>query len=225
METKSRKYRNYPSLTLPQIQSIKSEQLQVVDINVFEGPSVVTDTSIGGNQSKSSVWLTSFRKVSIKDLTYEDILNQKESEFVELLLMEDFSDSVRNDTTYYLSRLRKGALHKNDINVWFEKLYMTHQDNCYFIIQLFRLMRCFPYDYFYPTSLTLAGVGVHHESDYVKSEALSLLDHWGNADVFNLLNYHEPPETPWLRQKYLAVKESLERYAAIQENRRISMGR
>ena len=220
MAKKNRKYRKYPTLTLPQIQLIGSEQLQVVDITQFEGSKTVADTSTGETRSKSSVWLTTFRKVNVTEFTYEELLNKKESEFVELLLVEDFSDSVRNETTNYLSRLRKGVIHKNDINAWLERLYVTHQDNLHFIIQLFRLMRCFPYNYFYPSSLTLAGLGVHHESDYVKSEALSLLDHWGNVDVFNLLSYHEPPETPWLKQKYIAVRESLERYAAIQENRR-----
>ena len=71
--------------------------------------------------------------------------------------------------------------------------------------------------------MTLAGLGVHHVSDYVKSEALSLLDHWGNADVFDMLNYQEPPETPWLRMKYFAIRQSLERYVTIQENRRDQM--
>lgn len=135
-------------------------------------------------------------------------------------MLEDFSDSVRNDCTRYLSKLRKGGKHKNDINAWVEKLYLTHQDNIAFIIQLFRLMRCFSFQYFYPSSLILANLGVHHVSDHVKSEALSLLDHWGNAEIFDLLKYHEPPETPWLRAKYLSIRESLERYAVIQKNRR-----
>lgn len=220
MAKNNRKYRKYPTLTLPQIKIIGSEQLTVVDIAQFDGSKTITDTSTSEIRSKTSVWLTSYRKVNDTEFTYEEFLKQKESDFIELLLVEDFSDSVRNETTNYLSRLRKGVIHKNDINAWLQRLYVTHQDNLHFIIQLFRLMRCFPYDYFYPSSLTLAGLGVHHESDYVKSEALSLLDHWGNVDVFNLLSYHEPPETPWLKQKYIAVRESLERYAAIQENRR-----
>ncbi len=220
MAKNNRKYRKYPTLTLPQIKIIGSEQLTVVDIAQFDGSKTIADTSTSEIRSKTSVWLTSYRKVNDTEFTYEEFLKQKESDFIELLLVEDFSDSVRNETTNYLSRLRKGVIHKNDINAWLQRLYVTHQDNMHFIIQLFRLMRCFPYDYFYPSSLTLAGLGVHHESDYVKSEALSLLDHWGNVDVFNLLSYHEPPETPWLKQKYIAVRESLERYAAIQENRR-----
>jgi len=220
MAKNNRKYRKYPTLTLPQIKIIGSEQLTVVDIAQFDGSKTIADTSTSEIRSKTSVWLTSYRKVNDTEFTYEEFLKQKESDFIELLLVEDFSDSVRNETTNYLSRLRKGVIHKNDINAWLQRLYVTHQDNLHFIIQLFRLMRCFPYDYFYPSSLTLAGLGVHHESDYVKSEALSLLDHWGNVDVFNLLSYHEPPETPWLKQKYIAVRESLERYAAIQENRR-----
>lgn len=212
---KNNKYRRYRTLTKYQLQLVEPEPLQIVDISAFEGAKDALDTSVGGERSKSSVWLTSFKKVSIKELTYEDNLEKKEDEFVELLMQEDFLDSMRNKTTYYVGRLRKGVIYKNEVNSWIEKLYLRHQDNALFIIQLFRLIRCFPYGYFYPSSLTLAGLGVHHVSDYVKSEALSLLDHWGNADVFDMLNYHEPPETPWLRMKYLAIRQSLERYAVV----------
>lgn len=220
MATKNNKYRRYRTLTRYQLQLVEPKQLQIVDISAFEGSKGALDTSVGGERSKSSVWLTSFKKSSIKELAYEDYLEQKEEEFVELLMQEDFSDSIRNRTTYYVGRLRKGIIYKNEVNSWLEKLYLRHQDNVLFIMQLFRLIRCFSYEYFYPSSLTLAGLGVHHSSDYVKSEALSLLDHWGNAVVFELMNYQEPPETPWLRIKYYAIRQSLERYATIQENRR-----
>lgn len=220
---KKNKYRRYRTLTRYQLQLVEPEPLQIVDISAFEEAKEALDTSVGGERSKSSVWLTSFKKASVKELTYEDNLEQKEEEFVELLMQEDFSDSKRNKTTYYVGRLRKGVIYKNEVNSWIEKLYLRHQDNVLFIMQLFRLIRCFSYEYFYPSSLTLAGLGVYHVSDYVKSEALSLLDHWGNADVFDMLNYHEPPETPWLRMKYFAIRQSLERYVTIQENRRDQM--
>lgn len=215
---KKNKYRRYRTLTRYQLQLVEPEPLQIVDISAFEGAKEAMDTSVGGERSRSSVWLTSFKKASIKELTYEDYLEQKEEEFVELLMQEDFSDFMRNKTTYYVGRLRKGVIYKSEVNSWLEKLYLRHQDNVLFIMQLFRLIRCFSYEYFYPSSLTLAGLGVHHVSDYVKSEALSLLDHWGNSEVFGMLNYHEAPETPWLRMKYMAIRQSLERYAAVQEN-------
>lgn len=220
MAKKTIKYRRYPSFALlPQL-SVAQLEIQVQDISAFEFERSASDTSIG-RSSKTSVWLTGDARYRVKDITFESVLRQKEREFVELLLAEDFSDSVRNESTIYVSRLRRG--HKNDVSLWFQALYQTHQDDDYFIMQLFRLFRCFPYDYFQPSSLTLAGLGVHHTSDFVKSEAISLLDHWGNADVFNLLNYHEPPETPWLKAKYISVRNSLERYAAIQKDRRDTM--
>lgn len=225
MAAKKNKYRQYPPLTPSQIRNVEPKQLQIFDMSVFKGTKPVADTSTGIVRSQSSFWLTSYRKVSESNFTYEEYLNQKEPEFVDLLMQEDFSDSVRNETTIYLSRLRKGTVHKNDVNIWLEKLYLTHQNNSFFIMQLLRMIRCFSFSYFYPSCLTLAGLAVHHESDFVKSEALSLLDHWGNVDVFRYLNYHEPPETPWLRHKYLAIKDSLERYAAIQEDRRNTVGR
>lgn len=220
MPNKSIKYRRYPVLTQPQIQFIKPEQLLVRDISAFDIVKSEADTSTGVVASKSSVWLTSFIRPKEKDFTYEEFLNQRETEFIELLMQEDFSDSIRNESTFYISKLRRGGRYKNEVNLWMEKLYLTHQDNITFLLQLFRLMRCFSFGYFYPSSLSLANMGVHHVSDYVKSEALSLLDHWGNVEVFDLMNYHEPPETPWLRAKYITIRDSLERYAAIQKDRR-----
>lgn len=220
MAKKTIKYRRFPSLAfLPRL-STEQPEIQVQDISVFEFEHSASDTSTG-RSSKTSVWLTGASRYRVKDIAFESVLRQKEREFVELLLAEDFSDSVRNESSIYISRLRRG--HKSDVSLWFQTLYQTHQDDDYFLMQLFRLFRCFPYNYFQPSSLTLVGLGVHHTSDFVKSEAISLLDHWGNADVFNLLNYLEPPETPWLKAKYIAVRNSLERYAAIQKDRREAM--
>ena len=87
------------------------------------------------------------------------------------------------------------------------------------LIQLFRLLRCFPYEFLAPASLCLAELAVHHQSDFVKSEALSLMDHWGNKEVLRMMKTHEPPLTPWLKMKYYAIIDSLERYVALQENR------
>lgn len=220
MAAKNSNDRRYRKLTEYQLRLVEPKPLQIVDISAFKEAKGTLDTSVGEERSKTSVWLTSFKKVSVKALAYEDYLDQREDEFVELLMQEDFSDSMRNKTTYYIGRLRKGVIYKNEVSLWLQKLYMRHQDNTTFIIQLFRLIRCFSFEYFNPSSLALAGLGVHHPSDYVKSEALSLLDHWGNADVFKLMNYQEAPETPWLRMKYFAIRQSLERYATIQENRR-----
>lgn len=220
MAKKTIKYRRYPSFALLPKLSVEQPEIQVQDISVFEFEHSASDTSIG-RSSKTSVWLTGASQYQVKDNAFEVILRQKEREFIELLLAEDFSDSVRNDCTVYISRLHKG--HKNDVSLWLQTLYQIHQDDDYFIMQLFRLFRCFPYDYFQPSSLTLVGLGVHHTSDFVKSEAISLLDHWGNADVFKFLNYHEPPETPWLKAKDIAVKKSLEKDAAIQKDRRDAM--
>ncbi len=217
---KSGKYRRYPTLTKYSLKTVEPEALQIVDVTAFKGVKGVVDASVGETVSKSSVWITSFKKASVKSFTYEEYLKGKETEFVELLLQEDFSESTHNKTTSFVSRLRKGIIYKNEVNVWIEKLYLTHQDNEFFIMQLLRLIRCFPFEYFNPSSVTLAGLGVHHTSDYVKSEALSLLDHWGNAEVFELMKYHEAPETPWLRMKYFAIRQSLEKYAFVQKNRR-----
>lgn len=210
-------YRQYPSLFRQQFRIEAMEQPQIKTLDEFNPIENSIDVSIAALPSRVSFWLSEVKNYRPKEFLYEYVLQEHEQKFVELLLMEDFSDSVRNDTTYYLSKLRKGNKYKKDINEWILKLYMKHQDNRLFILQLFRMLSCFSYDYFYPTSLCIAGLGVHHESDLVKSEVLSLLDHWGNADVFNLMKYHDPPQTPWLREKYLAVKKSLEEYAAIQK--------
>lgn len=218
MARKKLKYRQYPSLTRQQFQIEVMKQPQVKTFDEYNPIENTVDVSIATMPSKVSLSLMEMKRHCTLELSYENILKEREQEFIDLLLSEDFSDSVRNETTYYLSKLRKGKTHKKDVNEWILKLYMNHLDNQLFILQLFRMFSCFSYDYFYPASLILVGLGVHNESDFVKSEALSLLDHWGNADVFNLMNYHEPPQTPWLREKYLAVKKSLEEYAAIQKD-------
>ena len=199
------------------IQSSKPEQLTVKDIATYGTVKSTTDASIGRGPSMGSVWFTDSMLTRRKDASYCIVLQQFEKEFIELLLIEDFSDSIRNSTTTLLMKLRKG--HKSDVNLWLEGLYLTHQSNDYFIMQLFRLISCFPYEFFEPSSLLLAGLGIHHISDFVKSEALSLIDHWGNIEVFDLLQYHEPPETPWLKEKYNSIRKSLELYAAIKKNR------
>ena len=212
--------RTYIALTRPQIQCVEPKTLEIKEIS-NEDVKVVSDSSIGLSVSKATVWIENYRHRTVKEENYSLYLQSHESEFVDLLLREDFSDSMRNPSTSFIMKLRKG--HQKDVNEWLGNLYVAHQDSDYFIIQMLRLFRCFPYEYFAPASLFMAYQAVYHVSDYVKSEALSLLDHWGNFEVFNMLNYHEPPQTPWLRAKYLTVREALKRYAAIQKDRRVAV--
>lgn len=180
----------------------------------FAESHVDIDTSVGYSSSKR--WITDNSENGQARFDYERFIRPQELSFVTLLLAEDFSDSVRNDATLFFNGIVRR--HREAALLWILDLYNQRQDDEVFLMQLLRLLRCFPYEYLKPASMTLATNAVHHVSDYVKSEALSLLDHWGNRDVLRIMQNHEAPNTPWLRMKYYAIRETLEKYVTLQEN-------
>ena len=202
------KYRRYP-------QYVRRCNLSVQNLDSVTGTrEAASDTSTGvaGYQK----WITDVHSSEKAKLDYNQHIKPRELQFLSDLLREDFSDSESNfSTESFLFLVRR---YKEAMKVWILDLYNLRNGDEELLIQLFRLLRCFPYEFLAPASLCLAGLALHHNSDFVKSEALSLLDHWGNKDVLSILQNHEPPTTPWLRMKYAVVKDSLERYVALQEN-------
>ena len=195
----------------PSVRPISAIPIQ--DIRCFDKLGVSADTSTGESVTKS--WIADFDMPDNWGMTYNNVFRPIEKMFMGMLLDEDFSDSNRNVTTYYVSNLRRE--NKIEIATWIRLLYVAYQDNEFFLMQLFRLLKCFPFEYFSPSSLIIASDAVHHKSDYVKSEALSLLDHWGNSEVLKFLKSHEPPTAPWLRMKYVSIMNSIEHHVAIQK--------
>ena len=188
--------------------------LAVVDINDIGQRVAVSDTSIGASVSQNWISGRLDQKAEWEYCTY---IKPKEMAFFKNLLSEDFSYSERNDSTDLLYKLARQ--YREAVQFWIVGIYNLRNDDEDLLIQLFRLLRCFPYEFLAPASLCLAELAVHHHSDFVKSEALSLMDHWGNKDVLRMMKNHEPPSTPWLKMKYCAIIDSLERYVALQENR------
>lgn len=202
------KIRKYPQSVL------RIEALPIMDINSYGQQVKRSDTSIG--TSVSQAWITDNKLDAQAQMICSLYIQPQEHNFVEMLMQEDFSDSERNVSTIVLNQLVKR--YRDAAQTWILGLYVAKQGDEHFLMQLFRLLRCFPYEFLAPASFILAGNGVHHNSDFVKSEALSLLDHWGNKEVYDMLQNHEPPTTPWLRMKYCAIRESLRSHVAIQEN-------
>lgn len=203
------KSRKYPQSV------VRTEALPIMDISSFGRQTTMSDTSTGA--SVSQAWITDNVPDPQARVICSQYIQPQEQGFVEVLMQEDFSDSERNISTYVLNRLAKK--YHEAVKIWILDLYTGRQGDELFLMQLFRLLRCFPYEFLAPASFFLAGMGVHHNSDFVKSEALSLLDHWGNKAVYDMLQNHEPPATPWLRMKYCAIRESLRSHVVIQENR------
>lgn len=193
----------------------KIERLHIIEVGALDKYEPKSDASIG--ESKSLNWITRADQTPSVQKEYDVFLKPKEIVFIKMLLDADFSSSDRNNSTFMINQLVRG--HKDAVQVWILNLFKARQGDEFFLMQLLRLLRCFPYEFLSPASFYMAGMGVHHNSDFVKSEALSLLDHWGNNDVLEMLRNFEPPITPWLSMKYYAIKESLEKNAILQENR------
>lgn len=191
------------------------EHLQFIEVGSFEKYEPQSDTSVGDSLSLS--WITRVDKTPSVQNEYDVFIKPKETLFIRMLMDADFSASDYNSSTYMINQLVRK--HKNAVQLWILDLFKARQGDELFLMQLLRLLRCFPYEFLSPASFYVAGMGVHHNSDFVKSEALSLLDHWGNMDVLDMLRNFEPPMTPWLSMKYYAIKESIEKYAILQENR------
>lgn len=139
-----------------------------------------------------------------------EISKPQEKEFVNLLISEDFTDYEINDAANYVYSLQKKA--PSAVKDWLLDLFFTFQDNEQVLLQLLRLLQCFPMEKLYPASLAIAGLGLRHNSDYVKSESLSMLDHWGrHPKVLKLIKNQDPPEAEWLKMKYIAIINALER--------------
>lgn len=208
MSKKGNNRRRYPRTVT------RVEKLPIMEMGNFSLIDAASDSSMGDSMTQS--WIS-------KDISpqaqwdYEMIIRPQELSFFMDLLAEDFSYSERNSSTAVFANLVKH--YKEAVQKWIMEIYNLRNTDEKLLIQLFRLLRCFPYDFLAPASLCLAALAVHHNSDFVKSEALSLMDHWGNKDVLRIMNNHEAPSTPWLKMKYFAIIESLERYAALQENR------
>lgn len=209
MVRKSYNIRRYPHFVR------KVQPLPIVDMDSIGNREEVFDSSTG--ESLSQNWITDRGQTPKAQWDYEVFLRPKEEYFIRLLINEDFLDSDRNDSTYFIRDIARR--YKDTVQTWILDLFKARQDDEHFLMQLLRLLRCFPYEFLAPASFYLAGMGVHHRSDFVKSEALSLLDHWGNLDVMKMIDNFEPPMTPWLRMKYYAIRESIERYATLQKNR------
>ena len=209
-KTMGRKYKHrvYPR----SIRLIKT--LEVVDIKSIGQRVAVSDTSVGSSVSLN--WVSS-RQNQKTEWEYDTYIKPQEMKFFKELLEEDFSESERNDSTATFYKLVRH--YKEAVQSWIINIYNLRNGDEELLIQLFRLLRCFPYEFLAPASLCLAELAVHHQSDFVKSEALSLMDHWGNKEVLRMMKTHEPPLTPWLKMKYYAIIDSLERYVALQENR------
>lgn len=188
--------------------------LAVVDIDTIGQRDAVSDTSLGTSLSQN--WVSS-RQSQKTEWEYDVYIKPHEMKFFKELLIEDFSESERNDSTATFYKLVRH--YKEAVQSWIINIYNLRNGDEELLIQLFRLLRCFPYEFLAPASLCLAELAVHHQSDFVKSEALSLMDHWGNKEVLRMMKTHEPPLTPWLKMKYCAIIDSLERYVALQENR------
>lgn len=202
------KTRRYPRI------SWSLRPLEIVEIGSLGQLDASSDTSTSVSMSQN--WISSNFEQNT-EWEYETYIKPQELTFFRELLCEDFSDSERNYSTATFYRLVKR--YKKAVQNWIINIYNMRNGDEELLIQLFRLLRCFPYDFLAPASLCLAGLAVHHQSDYVKSEALSLMDHWGNKEVLRMMQNHEPPSTTWLRMKYYAIKDSIERYVALQENR------
>lgn len=202
------KTRRYPRI------SWSLRPLEIVEIGSLGQLDASSDTSTSVSMSQN--WISSNFEQNT-EWEYETYIKPQELTFFRELLCEDFSDSERNYSTATFYRLVKQ--YKKAVQNWIINIYNMRNGDEELLIQLFRLLRCFPYDFLAPASLCLAGLAVHHQSDYVKSEALSLMDHWGNKEVLRMMQNHEPPSTTWLRMKYYAIKDSIERYVALQENR------
>lgn len=203
---KARRYRPYRG---------RYEPIPIIEIDSLAHREGTSDSSVGDSVSQN--WITDKVQSPYARWNYELFIRPQEPYFVGLLLKEDFSVSDHNLSTNFIWHITKK--YKESVQIWILDLFKARQGDAFFLMQLLRLLRCFPYEMFAPASFYIAGLGVHHNSDFVKSEALSLLSHWGNKDVLDMLRNFEPPFTPWLQIKYIAIRESLERYVALQENR------
>lgn len=213
--SKKKKSRRYPSLLSV---TYNESRLQVIQMDsaISDGVDFVVDS---GEVSEAKPWVYGVNNISNKEFSfYIATIIPNEKAFIKILVNDDFSDNEPCESVQLVNRLqRSNPLAVKD---WMLQLFFTFQDNEDVIIQLLRLLQCFPVEKLYPASLAMAAVSLHHRSDYVKSEALSMLDHWGrHPEVLNFINNQEPPEAAWLKIKYESIKKALNKYVAIQENR------
>jgi len=186
----------------------KVQSLPLLDVESYERYESTNDTSMGLSVSKS--WITDNDNSPQKERYHSKCLQPHEQRFIRMILEEDFYESERNNCALFFEYLVKN--YKEIAVVWLLQLFIDHQGEEFFLIQLLRLVRCFSYEFIKPASFCLLEMGLHHNSDFVKSEALSLIDHWNNPEVLSMLKNFEPPITPWLQMKYYVIRELLERY-------------
>jgi hypothetical protein len=207
--------RRYPSFWAVPLKS-RLLQVKVLDSIDTRTTRIATDSSV---EAEANAWVYEVNKVHNKEFVfYIDFIIPREKDFIKLLVNDDFSDNEPSESAQMLYRLQRKS--PTAVKDWMLQLFFTFQDNEDILLQMLRLLQCFPIEKLYPASLAMAAVSLHHRSDYVKSEALSMLDHWGrHPAVLKFINNQEPPEAGWLRIKFESIKKALNKNVAIQENR------
>ena len=209
--SKKKKSRQYPSFwsVKPKRSVLQVTLIENVDT---ENIDVVTDNS---EASESNAWVYRVNNTSNKEFAFfVDTIAPREKDFIRLLINDDFSDYEPGESAQLVFKLQRKS--PSAVKDWMLQLFFTFQDNEGVLLQMLRLLQCFPMEKLYPASLAMAAVSLHHRSDYVKSEALSMLDHWGrHPEVIKFINNQEPPETAWLKIKYESIKNALNKNVAI----------
>lgn len=152
-------------------------------------------------------------KQNVKYLCTEDFLKEHKKAFVALLNNtkvndEDFSE-VENVFENLLKEYKDGALKL------LEEVYVAslesneNMDNLQ--ASILKLLCSYSYDELKPSAQLIVAASYDIKSIRVKSAVFNVFGHWANRESLNMLKKFEEPTEPWLRMKYRALINSIQK--------------
>ena len=156
---------------------------------------------------------------NVKYFCTENFLKEHKGAFVALLNStkaddDDFGE-VENVFESLLKEDKDGALKL------LEEVYVTSLESTENVdnlqVGILKLLCSYSYEELKPSAQLIVAASYNIKSIRVKSAVFNVFGHWANIESLNMLRKFEEPVEPWLRMKYRALINSIQKKYAIRQ--------
>lgn len=191
-----------------------NETIDRFPINIAEFSLFLSSLNNEFNSSTVSVQeIKSSTSSSFKPFSYTEFSSKHRDDFVKVLKNSRLDeDSSRNAEVYFnklLDMEYDGAVKLLE-EVFISTLTVDILDE-ELQIGIINLLCNYDFNELGPTAQLIASSAYPIKSVKVKSSIFNLFGHWGNREALNMLKKYEEPHEPWLRMKYRALINSIEK--------------
>lgn len=134
-------------------------------------------------------------------------IDKETDSFVSLLRNTPFEEGMYNEAYDKFEEIR--AEYHEEFAEWVAKLCLNQIDNDEIIVKLLAIFADYEYEELAATQPWIIIANINNRSNAVKSAALNIIDSWRNEKALELLDHFDIPTTPWLKLKYVTIKNDL----------------